>query len=93
MANAGNLLEELERRLPDFDEPIGININGCPNACARFQVADSRLGRARRQVRHQARRRRVDGEAVLVDMLAKTRGLGGSNALGATGRRVGALGR
>ncbi|ONH29868.1 nitrite/sulfite reductase [Pseudofrankia asymbiotica] len=39
-ANAAALIEELERRLPEFDEPIGININGCPNACARFQVAD-----------------------------------------------------
>jgi len=38
--NAATLIEELEQRLPDFDEPIGININGCPNACARFQVAD-----------------------------------------------------
>ncbi|MFE9610059.1 nitrite/sulfite reductase [Streptomyces sp. NPDC006012] len=34
------LIEELERRLPDFDEPITINVNGCPNACARIQVAD-----------------------------------------------------
>jgi sulfite reductase (ferredoxin) len=39
-ARAMELVEELERRLPDFDEPIGINVNGCPNACARFQVAD-----------------------------------------------------
>jgi sulfite reductase (ferredoxin) len=39
-ANARGLIEELERRLPGFDEPIGINVNGCPNACARFQVAD-----------------------------------------------------
>ena len=31
---------ELERRLPHFDTPITINVNGCPNACARFQVAD-----------------------------------------------------
>jgi sulfite reductase (ferredoxin) len=31
---------ELERRLPDFDTPITINVNGCPNSCARFQVAD-----------------------------------------------------
>ncbi|GAA3144596.1 sulfite reductase SirA [Streptomyces rameus] len=35
-----SLIDELERRLPDFDEPITININGCPNACARIQVAD-----------------------------------------------------
>ncbi|MCH5672410.1 nitrite/sulfite reductase [Streptomyces gilvus] len=34
------LIEELERRIPDFDEPITINLNGCPNACARIQVAD-----------------------------------------------------
>ncbi|MFG2606113.1 nitrite/sulfite reductase [Streptomyces sp. NPDC048514] len=34
------LIDELERRMPDFDEPITININGCPNACARIQVAD-----------------------------------------------------
>jgi sulfite reductase (ferredoxin) len=35
-----SLIEELERRLPDFDEPLTINLNGCPNACARIQVAD-----------------------------------------------------
>ncbi|MEU2384617.1 nitrite/sulfite reductase [Streptomyces sp. NPDC012461] len=34
------LIDELERRLPDFDEPLTININGCPNACARIQTAD-----------------------------------------------------
>jgi len=34
------LYEELERRLPDFDTPITINLNGCPNSCARFQTAD-----------------------------------------------------
>ena len=39
-ARASDLIDELERRMPDFDEPIGINVNGCPNACARFQVAD-----------------------------------------------------
>ncbi|WP_127354505.1 nitrite/sulfite reductase [Actinacidiphila soli] len=35
-----SLIDELERRLPEFDEPITINVNGCPNACARIQVAD-----------------------------------------------------
>lgn len=34
------LYRELEERLPDFDEPIRINLNGCPNSCARFQIAD-----------------------------------------------------
>jgi sulfite reductase (ferredoxin) len=37
---ARDLYGELERRLPDFDTPITINVNGCPNSCARFQVAD-----------------------------------------------------
>jgi sulfite reductase (ferredoxin) len=32
--------QELEKRLPDFDTPITINVNGCPNSCARFQIAD-----------------------------------------------------
>ena len=35
-----DLIDELERRLPDFDQPLTINVNGCPNSCARIQVAD-----------------------------------------------------
>ncbi|MDQ3503731.1 MAG: nitrite/sulfite reductase, partial [Actinomycetota bacterium] len=35
-----DLYEELERRLPDFDEPLTIHVNGCPNSCARFQTGD-----------------------------------------------------
>ncbi|MCW2675254.1 MAG: sir [Modestobacter sp.] len=38
--HAQDLYTELEKRLPDFDEPISINVNGCPNSCARFQTAD-----------------------------------------------------
>jgi sulfite reductase (ferredoxin) len=34
------LAEELDRRLPGFDEEIRVHVNGCPNSCARFQVAD-----------------------------------------------------
>lgn len=34
------LVDELERRLGDLDVPLTININGCPNACARTQIAD-----------------------------------------------------
>ncbi|MQA94218.1 MAG: nitrite/sulfite reductase [Streptosporangiales bacterium] len=37
---AMDLIDELEERLPDFEEPISINLNGCPNSCARIQVAD-----------------------------------------------------
>jgi sulfite reductase (ferredoxin) len=39
-ARGAALIDELERRLPEFDEPLTINLNGCPNACARIQVAD-----------------------------------------------------
>lgn len=39
-----DLVPELEKRLADInaqlDVPITVNINGCPNSCARSQVAD-----------------------------------------------------
>ena len=34
------LVAELERRFPSLDVPISVNVNGCPNACARTQVGD-----------------------------------------------------
>ena len=37
---ARSLVGELERRFPGLDVPITVNVNGCPNACARTQVAD-----------------------------------------------------
>jgi sulfite reductase (ferredoxin) len=37
---ARRLVTELEKRFPDLDTPISVNVNGCPNACARTQVAD-----------------------------------------------------
>jgi sulfite reductase (ferredoxin) len=37
---ARDLYAELDRRLPGFDTPISISVNGCPNSCARFQIAD-----------------------------------------------------
>jgi sulfite reductase (ferredoxin) len=39
-ARAISLVGELEKRLADLDVNISINVNGCPNACARTQVAD-----------------------------------------------------
>jgi sulfite reductase (ferredoxin) len=35
-----SVVEELERRLPGFDAPFTLNINGCPNSCARIQTGD-----------------------------------------------------
>jgi sulfite reductase (ferredoxin) len=39
-ARAAELVAHLEDRLRELDTEITININGCPNACARTQVAD-----------------------------------------------------
>ncbi len=41
---AQSLVPDLERRLEDLnaqlDVPVTVNINGCPNSCARIQIAD-----------------------------------------------------
>jgi sulfite reductase (ferredoxin) len=34
------LISELEARLPEYKLPLAIHVNGCPNSCARIQVAD-----------------------------------------------------
>jgi sulfite reductase (ferredoxin) len=40
-ATAAHTIDELERRLDgDLDRPISLHLNGCPNSCARIQVAD-----------------------------------------------------
>jgi sulfite reductase (ferredoxin) len=39
-ALASATIDELEKRLPGFDTPITLNVNGCPNSCARIQTAD-----------------------------------------------------
>ncbi|HMM95157.1 nitrite/sulfite reductase [Phycicoccus sp.] len=43
-ASAASAVAELEQRLADvtgdLDTPISLHVNGCPNSCARIQVAD-----------------------------------------------------
>jgi sulfite reductase (ferredoxin) len=39
-ARAAGLIDEMEHRIPELDEPLTVNVNGCPNSCARIQVAD-----------------------------------------------------
>jgi sulfite reductase (ferredoxin) len=39
-ARAIDLVARLEDRLSELDTDISIHLNGCPNACARTQVAD-----------------------------------------------------
>src|SRR5215204_3387874 len=37
---AARVVDELEQRLGELDSPITVHLNGCPNSCARIQVAD-----------------------------------------------------
>ncbi len=39
-ARATALVGELEQRFPGYGKPLSIHVNGCPNSCARIQVAD-----------------------------------------------------
>jgi len=34
------VVEYLNHRFPDFDEPVSISINGCPNSCAHPHIVD-----------------------------------------------------
>ncbi|MDY0116191.1 MAG: nitrite/sulfite reductase [Sulfurimonadaceae bacterium] len=34
------VVEYLNQRFPDFDEPVSISINGCPNSCAHPHIVD-----------------------------------------------------
>ncbi len=54
------LVEELEKRLADIhpDVPISIHLNGCPNSCARTQIADIGL---KGQIVTDAAGRQVEG--------------------------------
>lgn len=37
---AQRLVEDLERRLPGFDEPVTVHVTGCPNSCGQHWIAD-----------------------------------------------------
>ena len=37
---AAEIYGYLDRAIPDYDYDIRINVNGCPNSCARYQIAD-----------------------------------------------------
>jgi len=72
-ARARTVVAELERRLPDFDVPFSIHVNGCPNSCARTQVADVGLkGMVQRG---------ADGELVEVFQVHLGGGLGSEPSL------------
>ena len=60
-AKARWLIDEMERRIPELDVPITVNLNGCPNSCARIQVADIGL---KGQIVLDAEGRQVEGYQV-----------------------------
>ena len=33
-------VEELEERLPEFDQQLKLNVTGCPNSCGQHRIAD-----------------------------------------------------
>ena len=37
---AADLVQALEARYPDFKGKVRLNVNGCPNSCARYQLSD-----------------------------------------------------
>lgn len=39
-ATAREVVKTLDKAFPDLDSPISVHVNGCPNSCARIQVAD-----------------------------------------------------
>jgi sulfite reductase (ferredoxin) len=52
---ARTLVDDLERRLPGFDQHLKIHITGCPNSCGQHWIADLGI---------EGKKLRVDGEMV-----------------------------
>ena len=44
------LVEELEERVPEFDQPLKFNVAGCPNACGQHWIAD--IGLEGKKIKH-----------------------------------------
>jgi sulfite reductase (ferredoxin) len=47
------LVEELEERLPEFDQPLRLNVTGCPNSCGQHWIADIGIEGKKIKVGHQ----------------------------------------
>jgi sulfite reductase (ferredoxin) len=45
------LMDELEERLPEFDQQLRLSVTGCPNGCARHWIAD--IGLEGKKIKHQ----------------------------------------
>ncbi|HET9087228.1 MAG TPA: nitrite reductase, partial [Acidobacteriaceae bacterium] len=47
------LVEEMETRLPQFDQQLKINITGCPNSCGQYWIAD--IGIEGKKIKHEGK--------------------------------------
>jgi sulfite reductase (ferredoxin) len=45
------LVDELEERLPEFDQDLRINVTGCPNSCGQHWIAD--IGIEGKKIKHE----------------------------------------
>lgn len=47
------VVEELETRLPQFDQHLKLNVTGCPNGCGQYWIAD--IGLEGKKVKHEGK--------------------------------------
>jgi len=47
------LVDELEERLPQFDQQLRLHVTGCPNSCGQHWIAD--IGLEGKKIKHQGR--------------------------------------
>ena len=47
------LVDELEERLPGFDQPLRLHVTGCPNSCGQHWIAD--IGIEGKKIKHEGK--------------------------------------
>ncbi len=47
------LIEDLEHRIPEFDQQIKLNVTGCPNSCGQHWIAD--IGIEGKKIKHEGK--------------------------------------
>jgi len=47
------LVEEMEERLPEFDQPLKLHVTGCPNGCGQHWIAD--IGIEGKKIKHEGK--------------------------------------
>ena len=46
-------MDELEERLPGFDQPLRLHVTGCPNSCGQHWIAD--IGIEGKKIKHEGK--------------------------------------